>query len=113
MRIESQHRSLTARITATVDVAVQPQELGVRPQEAFRVGLARQQLPALLLERHEIARADVDPLLNVLSREVAVGARFAKAGPDLEHSQRVDAPATTGKPPFWGLSKWSRGGSNP
>src|SRR5207253_2474982 len=72
-------------VLVDVEVAVQPEELGIRPQEALRVGLAREHLPALLLERRQVALADADALLDVRSGESAAGAGFAKAVTDGEH----------------------------
>src|SRR5581483_7494466 len=68
-----------------VERPVQAEELRIPAQEALRVGLAGQELPALLLERRQVALADPELAVHVRGREAPFLAGFAKRGADLEH----------------------------
>jgi hypothetical protein len=80
---------VAAGVLVDVEIAVQAEKLRIRPEEALDVGVAGQELPALLLERVQVAVADPDRLLDVLGREAAPGPGFPEAGADLEHRRSV------------------------
>ena len=68
-----------------VQLAVEAEVVGVGAQEALDVGLRRQQLEALLLERAEVLAADLRRLLGLGELDPAAHARLAEAVADLEH----------------------------
>src|SRR5439155_3253921 len=76
----------TVVVLVDVEVPVEAEVVGVRAQESLHVRVARQLLPALLLERLEVAVADPDRLLDVGGREAAFQASLAQAPTDLEHA---------------------------
>src|SRR5207253_760461 len=75
-----------AVVLLDVEVPVEAEVVGVRAQEPLHVRVAGQELPALFLERLEVAVANPDRLLDVGRREVALQAGLAQAPPDLEHA---------------------------
>src|SRR5581483_8492644 len=82
-----------AVVLLDVQVPVEAEVVGVRAQEPLHVGVARQELPAFLLERLEVAIADADRLLNVGRRKLSLQAGLAQAPPDLEHAAFSRTPA--------------------
>src|SRR6266404_86760 len=69
-----------------VEAAIEAEELRVHAKEALCIRLARHELPALLLEGGDVALADAEAGRDVVQGEASPGARFAKAGPDIEHA---------------------------
>ena len=122
-------------VLVDVERPVQAEELGVRPQEALRVRIAAGELvPALLLERGQVALAEPQRLLDVLesrgrgSRALHEGWHRSRTlrrllGPvekaslcvDRHRESRWRSRRSRGKEkaPFMGALRWSRGGSNP
>src|SRR5947207_11337780 len=110
-------------VLVDVEAPVQAEELGVHAEEALRVRLAGHELPALFLEGGDIPLADAETGRDIIEGEAAPGARFAKAGPDIEHALRLldlwtssvekSAQRWKRESPLKGAFKWSRGGSNP
>lgn len=74
-----------AVVFVEIEIGVEVEEVRVRAQEALDVHLSGQQLPALLLERLQVAVADPDRPLDVRGREPALDPRLAETGPDREH----------------------------
>ena len=75
-----------------VELAVEPEHVGVVAQEALDVRLGRQQVELLLLEGAQVLAADLRPPLDFAEVQLLAQARLAKAVADLEHSARsVDA----------------------
>src|SRR5438309_1068415 len=56
-------------VLVDVQVPVQAEELRIRPQEALRVRLAGEHVPALLLEGCEIPLPNPDPVMDIRSTE--------------------------------------------
>src|SRR5581483_2229026 len=71
-----------------VQLAVEPEVVRVRPQEALHVRRPGQRLERLVLERPEVLRADLRALLELREVELLAHARLAQAVTDLEHGER-------------------------
>ena len=68
-----------------VELAVEPEVLGIRAQKPLHVRLGRQHVELLVLERPEVFGADLGRLLDLGEIESLAHPRLAKAGPNLEH----------------------------
>ena len=66
-------------------LAVEAERLRVRAQEAAHVRRRRQDVELLVLERAEVLRTDLRPLLQLGEVEVLTEAGLAEAGADVEH----------------------------
>jgi hypothetical protein len=60
-------------------LSVEPQRLGVRAEEATHVRGCRQDVEPLVLERTEVLRADLRPLLELGEIEILPNASLAEA----------------------------------
>ena len=80
-------------VLVDVEVAVQAEELRVRAEEALRVRLAREHVPALFFERGEVALADADRLVDVGRAQAPPGPGLPEAVTDLEHPVWIVANA--------------------
>ena len=76
-----------------VELPVEAEVVRVGAQEALDVGLGREQLEALLLERTEVLDADLRRLLGLGELDPAARAGLAEAVADLE--QGADSVAAT------------------
>src|SRR5205085_9612526 len=72
-------------VLVDVELAVEAEVLGVRAEEALDVGVGRERLELLVLERAQVARADLRRLLELREVELLPQAGLAEAVPDLEH----------------------------
>src|SRR5207248_10977662 len=80
------HASDEARVVLVdVELALEPERVGVVPQEALDVRGRGQQVELLVLERLQVLAADLRLLLQLRELELLAQARFAKAVSDLEH----------------------------
>ncbi len=68
-----------------VQVAVEPEELGVLAEEAPPVRIRRERFETLVLERFQLLRPDPRRRLDVRQLELSVVARLPQAAADLEH----------------------------
>ena len=68
---------------------VEPERLGVGAEEAAHVRRRRQDVEPLVLERAEVLRADLRPLLELGEVEVLAEAGLAEAGADVEHERGI------------------------
>src|SRR5581483_5211548 len=76
-----------------VQLAVQAEVLGVRAQETLDVGLRREELELLVLERAEVLAADLRRELRLREVEAPALASLPEAVADLEHApERVAGP---------------------
>jgi hypothetical protein len=73
------------RVLIDVDVAVEPEVLGVRPEEAAGVGIPRDRVEILFLERPDVLRADLRGELDLGIAESLPLAGLPQAVADLEH----------------------------
>ena len=75
---------------------VEAERVRVRAQEALDVRRRRKEVEALVLERTEVLRPDLRPLLELGEVELLAGAGLAEAGADVEHARdSVDARRPT------------------
>jgi len=72
-----------------VQLPVEAQVLRVRAEEALDVGLRRQDVEVLLLERAQVLAADLRPGLDLRKVESLALPRLAEAVTDLEHGERL------------------------
>ena len=68
-----------------VELAVEAEVLGVGTQEALDVGLRREEVELLLLERAQVLAADLGRLLDLAESRVPGAVRLTEAVADLEH----------------------------
>src|SRR5436190_12160426 len=68
------------------ELAVEPEILRIRPQEALRIRRAGQNLELLLLERADVARADGGLCFDVAEAESAAFACLSECRADLKHA---------------------------
>ena len=68
-----------------VELAVEPEVVRVRAQEALDVGLGRERVEALLLERAQVAGPDLRRLLELAELELLAETGFPQAVANLEH----------------------------
>ena len=87
-------------VLVDVELAVEPEVIGVRAEEPLRVRLAREHVPAFLLERGKVALANANRLVDVGGCEAPPGPGFPEAFTDLEHAC-LDCSQDCGKPPGW------------
>ena len=69
-----------------VELPVEAERVGVGAEEALDVGVRREQLEALVLERAEVLRADLRRVLELREVEALAQARLPEAVSDLEHA---------------------------
>src|SRR4051794_32389199 len=84
-------RDVARVVLVDVQLPVEAQVLGVRPEEPFDVRLLRQQMKLLVLECLQVFAADLRRRLDLREIEVLAQARFLQARPDLEHSPSLIA----------------------
>ena len=72
-------------VLVDVELAVEPEVLGVGAQESLDVGLRRQQLELLLLEGAQVLPADLRGELGLGEVDAPAQARLTEAVADLEH----------------------------
>ena len=72
-------------VLVDIELALEPERVGVVPQEALDVRGRGQQVELLVLERLQVLAADLRLLLQLRELELLAQARFAKAVSDLEH----------------------------
>ena len=75
-------------VLVDVQLAVEAEVLGVGAQEALDVGLRRQHVELLLLERAQVLAADLGRKLGLREVEAPAHARFPEAVANLEHGPR-------------------------
>ena len=73
-------------VLVDIELAVEPEELRVRAQEALDVGARGKHRELLFFERADVLRADLRRELDLRVVEALTDARFAEAVADLEHS---------------------------
>src|SRR5919206_485471 len=64
---------------------LEPEVVGIRAEEAARVGRPRQRVEAVVLERGQVFPADFGVALDLRQLEPSTHARLAKTASDLEH----------------------------
>jgi hypothetical protein len=69
-----------------VQVAVEPEEIGVLAQEAPPIRVRREHLKTLPFERFQLLRPDPRSCLNLRQLELPPSARLPQTAADLEHS---------------------------
>ena len=67
-------------------LTVEAERLRVRAQEATHVRRGRQDVELLVLERPQVLRTDLRPLLELGEVEILAESRLAEAGADVEHA---------------------------
>ena len=72
-------------VLVDVELALEPQRVGVVPQEALDIGGRRQHVELLLLERLQVLAADFRLLLELEKIELLAQACLAETVADLEH----------------------------
>ena len=73
-----------------VELAVEPEELGVRAQEALDVRMSRQHRELLVFERADVLRANLRRELDLRVLEALPHPGLAQAVADLEHADSVE-----------------------
>jgi hypothetical protein len=80
-------------VLVDVELAVEPEEVRVGAEEALDVGVRRQQLEALVLERAEVLAPDLRPLLEGREVHALADPGLAETAADLEHARDSLAPS--------------------
>ena len=70
-------------------LAVEAERLRVRAQEAAHVRRGREDVEPLVLERAEVLRTDLRPLLQLGEVELLTETGLAEAGADVEHERGI------------------------
>jgi hypothetical protein len=68
-------------------LSVQAERLGVRAEEPLDVRRRRKEVESLVLERSQVLRPDLRPLLELGEVELLARPGVAKAGTDVEHAR--------------------------
>src|SRR6266545_3232487 len=89
-------RDVPGVVLVDVELAVEAEVFGVSAQEALDVGLRRELVEPLLLERAEVLAADLRARLDLRQGDLLPFPGLAKAAADLEHrSASLDRLATS------------------
>jgi hypothetical protein len=74
-------------VLVDVELAVEPEVLGVRPEKALDVRRRGQEVELLVLQGAKVLRPDLRALLELVEVESLAHARLFQAATDLEHGR--------------------------
>ena len=85
-------------VLVDVELAVEPEILGIRAQKAFDVRLGRQDVELLVLESAQVLPPNLRPLFELGKVEALAQTRLAEAVTDFEHG---GCPILGARPSCW------------